>query len=137
MLGKPRSEDLRVRAIAAVLEEGLSCLEAARRFKAGDTSVILWVAVFEETGPTYALISGGDKRSKLKLHRDWLQALQRKENDLTLEAVAERLLEEKGVKTDPSWLSRFFASEGISFKKKAVHANEQERPDVAEAHAAW
>ena len=49
--------------------------------------------------------------------RDWLLALRRKENDLTLEAVARRLLREKGVKADASMLSRFFASEGVSFKK--------------------
>ena len=118
MPGKPRSEDLRVRAIAAVLEEGLSRREAARRFKVGDASVIRWVAVYEESGRTQPLTSGGDKRSKLKPHRDWLLTLRRHENDLTLEAVAARLLKEKGVKADASMLSRFFASEGISFKKK-------------------
>ncbi|MEQ1785267.1 MAG: IS630 family transposase [Hyphomonadaceae bacterium] len=137
MPGKPRSEDLRVRAIAAVLEEGLSRREAARRFKVGDASVIRWVAVYEESGRTQPLNSGGDKRSKLKPHRDWLLALRRKENDLTLEAVSARLLQEKGVRADASMLSRFFASEGISFKKKTVHASEQERPDVAEARVEW
>ena len=89
MPGKPRSEDLRVRAIAAVLEEGLSRREAARRFKVGEASVIRWVAVYEESGRTQPLNSGGDKRSKLKPHRDWLLSLRRAENDLTLEAVAE------------------------------------------------
>jgi putative transposase len=117
MPGKPRSEDLRVRAIEAVLEEGLSRREAARRFKVGDASVIRWVAAYQENGRTKPFPAGGDRRSKLKPHRDWLLALRRKENDLTLEAVAERLLSEKGVKTDPSCLSRFFATEGISFKK--------------------
>ena len=36
----PRSEDLRIRAIAAVMEDGLSRREAARRFKVGDASVV-------------------------------------------------------------------------------------------------
>ena len=117
MPGKPRSEDLRVRAIAAVLEEGLSRRGAARRFKVGDASVIRWVAAYEESGRTEPLPMGGDKRSKLKPHRDWLLALRRHENDLTLEAVAARLLQAKGVKADASMLSRFFASEGISVKK--------------------
>ena len=118
MPGKPRSEDLRVRAIAAVLEEWLSRREAARRFKVGEASVIRWVAVYEESGRTQPLNSGGDKRSKLTQQRDWLLALRRAENDLSLEAVAARLLQEKGVKADASMLSRYFASEGISFKKK-------------------
>lgn len=117
MPGKPRSEDLRVRAIAAVLEDGLSRREAARRFKVGDASVIRWVAAYEESGRTSPLPTGGDRRSVLKPHRDWLLALRRKENDLTLEAVGERLLAAHGVSADKSMLSRFFAAEGISFKK--------------------
>lgn len=117
MPGKPRSEDLRVRAIAAVVEDGLSRREAARRFKVGDASVIRWVAAYKASGRTAPLPLGGDRRSKLKPHRDWLLELRREENDLTLEAVAERLLEAKGVKSDPSCLSRFFKAEGISFKK--------------------
>lgn len=81
-----------MRAIQAVLEEGLSCREAARRFKVGHASVIRWVAAHREDGRTKPLLVGGDRRSKLKPHRDWLLALRRKENDLTLEAIAERLL---------------------------------------------
>ena len=113
----PRSEDLRIRAISAVLEDGLSCREAARRFKVGEASVIRWVGAYEDEGRTGPLPMGGDRRSKLKPHRDWLLALRRKENDLTLEAIAARFLTEHGVKSDLSALSRFFAAEGISFKK--------------------
>jgi putative transposase len=116
-MSTPRSEDLRLRAISAVLEDGLSCREAARRFKVGDASVIRWIAAYEEEGRTGPLPMGGDRRSKLKPHRGWLLALRRRENDLTLEAVAARLLAEHGVKSDLSALSRFFAAEGISFKK--------------------
>jgi putative transposase len=117
MPGKPRSEDLRVRAIAAVLEDGLSRREAARRFKVGDASVIRWVAAYEENGRTTPLTTGRRKASKLDAYRGWLLELRRRENDLTLEAIAERLLAEHGVSTDKSRLSRFFKAEGISFKK--------------------
>jgi transposase len=48
---------------------------------------------------------------------DWLLELRRKENDLTLDAIAGRLLRAHGVAADKSMLSRFFAAEGISFKK--------------------
>jgi transposase len=114
----PRSQDLRIRAIAAVLEDGLSRREAARRFKVGDASVVRWVAAYANEGRTGCLPVGGDRRSKLKPHGDWLLALRRRENDLTLEAVAARLLQEKGVKADASMLSRFFAAAGITVKKK-------------------
>jgi transposase len=83
----------------------------------GIASAIRWVKTFEETERTEALPTGGDRRSVLKPHRGWLLELRRKENDLTLDAIAERLLRSHGVEADKSMLSRFFAAEGISFKK--------------------
>jgi len=129
-------EALRIRVIKAVVEDGLSRNEAARIFRVGIASAIRWVKAFEETRRTAALPVGGDRRSVLKPHRDWLLELRRKENDLTLDAIAERLLRTHGVEADKSMLSRFFATEGISFKK-TVHASEQKRPDVAERREAW
>jgi transposase len=110
-------EALRIRVIKAVVEDGLSRNEAARIFRVGIASAIRWVSVFEETRRTAHLPIGGDRRSMLKPHRTWLLELRRKENDLTLDAIAERLLRAHGVKADKSMLSRFFATEGISFKK--------------------
>lgn len=118
MPGKPRSEDLRVRAIGSVLEDGLSRREAARRFKVGDASVIRWVKTFTEEGRTRPLQGSRGKASRLAAHRDWRLDLREAENDLTLDAISERLLAEHGVVSDKSMLSRFFKAEGISFKKK-------------------
>jgi transposase len=117
MPGKPRSEDLRVRVICAVVEAGLSRRAAARRFMVSEASAVRWVAAYKETGRTKPLAMGGDHRSVLKAERDWLLRLRREENDLTLEAIATRLLAERGVRADASMLSRFFKAEGISFKK--------------------
>jgi transposase len=108
-------EALRIRVIKAVVEDGLSRNEAARIFLVGIASAIRWVSAFDETRRTAPLPTGGDRRSVLKPHRDWLLELRR--NDLTLDTIAERLLRTHGVEADKSMLSRFFASEGISFKK--------------------
>ena len=102
-------EALRIRVIKAVVEDGLSRNEAARIFRVGIASAIRWVNAFEETRRTAPLPTGGDRRSVLELRR--------KENDLTLDAITERLLRTHGVEADKSMLSRFFAAEGISFKK--------------------
>ena len=110
-------EALRIRVIKAVVEDGLSRNKAARIFRVGIASAIRWVSAFEQTQRTAALPTGGDRRSVLKPHRNWLLELRRKENDLTLDAIADRLLRTHGVKADKSMLSRFFAAEGISFKK--------------------
>lgn len=129
-------EALRIRVIKAVVEDGLSRNEAARIFRVGIASAIRWVSAFEQTRRTAPLPTGGDRRSVLKPHRTWLLELRRKENDLTLDAIAERLLRTHGVKADKSMLSRFFAAEEVSFKK-TVRASEQDRPDVAERRQAW
>lgn len=110
-------EALRVRVIKAVVEDGYSRNEAARIFRVGIASAIRWVSAFEEERRTAPLPTGGDRRSTLKRRRDWLLALRRKENDLTLDQIAARLFKVHGVKADKSMLSRFFAAEGISFKK--------------------
>ena len=112
-----RSEDLRIRVIAAVAEDGLSRRAAARRFKVSEASAVRWVAAFNETGRRARLPMGGDRRSVLKAHREWLLSLRLNENDLTLATIAARLLAEHGVKADASMLSRFFKAEGVSFKK--------------------
>jgi putative transposase len=106
-----------MRVIEAVEEEGLSRRQAARRFKVGVSSAIRWIDAYRREKRTQARPMGGDRRSVLKPERDWLLALIAAENDLTLEAVAARLLAERGVKADASMLSRFFKAEGISFKK--------------------
>jgi hypothetical protein len=63
----------------------------------------------------------------LKPHRDWLLELRRKESDLTLDAIAERLLRAHGVAVDKSMLSRFFAAEeGVG-----PHGARKPRGDVA------
>jgi putative transposase len=111
------SEDLRIRVIAAVLEDGLSRNEAARVYRVGVASVIRWVDAHDEDGRVGPLPMGGDRRSVLKPYREWLLALRRAENDLTLDELCARLWVEHGVKADKSMLSRFFAAEGVSFKK--------------------
>ncbi|WP_091881219.1 IS630 family transposase [Bradyrhizobium sp. Rc2d] len=129
-------EALRIRVIKAVVEDGLSRNEAARIFRVGIASAIRWVKAFEETQRTAALPTGGDRRSVLKPHRDWLLELRRKENDLTLDAIAERLLRRHGVEADKSMLSRFLPVRALA-SKKTVHASEQDRPDVVERRQAW
>jgi putative transposase len=114
---KPYSEDLRERVITAVEEGELSRREAARRYRVSPSSAVKWVEQFERTGRMKPRPMGGDRRSVLKPVRDWLLKLIEKEPDLTLAAIAKRLLDERRIKADPSMLCRFFQAEGLSFKK--------------------
>ena len=45
-------------------------------------------------------------------HRDFLQAAWSEKSDLTLQAMCDRLLAERGVKADTSMMSRFFLKIG-------------------------
>jgi putative transposase len=119
-MAKPCSDDLRWRVIAAVEEEGLSRREAARRYRVSESSAIRWVRSYERTGLKRSQPMGGDRRSVLKVQTAWLLALIRREKDLTLAAVGERLFATHGIKADVPMLSRFFKSQGFSFKKKSL-----------------
>lgn len=116
-MGKAYSQDLRDRVIDAVEKKGLSRRAAAKRFGIGESSAIRWIERYRETRSRAPKGTGGHRPSKTKPHRVWLLSLIEAENDLTLEAVAERFLAEKGARADASMLSRFFTGEGISFKK--------------------
>jgi len=117
---KPYSQDLRLRVIAAVEEDELSCHEAARRYRISSSSAIKWLWAYRRTGRSQPRPMGGDRRSVLKPQKAWLQRLIEREADLTLAAVAARLLAERGVKADVPMLSRFIRAQGLSFKKKSL-----------------
>lgn len=110
-------QDLRDRVIAAVAEEGLSRRESARRYRIGEATAVRWLQAVRQ-GRHGPRAQGGDRRSRLPAHEAWLLALIEAEPDLTLAAVAERLLGQNGVRADAGMLSRFFTGRGISFKKK-------------------
>lgn len=113
------SQDLRDRVIAAVEQEGLSRREAARHYRIGEATAVRWLQAWSR-GRRGPRAQGGDRRSRLPAHEAWLLALIAAEPDLTLLAVAKRLMCEHGVQADAGMLSRFFTSRGISFKKKRV-----------------
>ncbi|MGI2909632.1 IS630 family transposase [Tolypothrix sp. VBCCA 56010] len=131
---KPLSEDLRSRVVEAV-ETGASRRDAAERFSISASAAIKWMQRWEATGSVSALPSGGS-RSPLDDHGDVLLGLIAAQPDLTLDEVVERL-SAQGIKTSRTATWRFFNRKGISFKKKPLHASEQNRPDVARKRERW
>jgi transposase len=112
------SQDLRDRVIDAVVEGGESRRSAARRFGVSEASAVKWLQRVTRFGDRRCGRMGGYRRSTLEPHREWLLAAIAAEPDLTLAALCERLAADRDLKTDTGTLSRFFTSEGISFKKK-------------------
>jgi transposase len=116
-MAKAYSTDLRERAVKAVMREGCSCHEAARRFGVGVSSVIRWVQRLRDHGSVAPDKMGGRKPKKLTGHwRDWL--LDRcRERAFTLRGLVGEL-GERGLKVDYRSVWAFVHAEQLTFKKR-------------------
>ena len=116
---KACSNDLRERVVGAV-EGGASCRAAAVRFGVSPSSAIKWVSRWRRRGDVSPDSRRGRKRSPLQAYRLWLLELNRTEPDMTLIEVRDRLSQVQGFVTAEASIWRFFAREGIRFKKNAA-----------------
>jgi transposase len=114
-MARPYSQDLRERVVRAV-DGGLSRRRAASVFGVGIATVVAWVRVWRESGRLAAKPMGGDHSSRLKDERVWLLERIEAVPDLTLEELRAELAE-RGRHVGYGTVWRFFAAEGISFKK--------------------
>ena len=118
-MGKAYSIDLRERAVAAVVEGGLSRHQAAARFGLGVSTVINWVRRFQERGSVAPDRMGGYKPRAIRgEHEAWLR--QRVgERDFTLRGLVAELAE-RDLKVDYRSVWNFVHAEKLSFKKNRV-----------------
>src|SRR5271169_1280308 len=114
-MARPYAQDLRERVVRAV-KDGMSRRRAASLFGVAISTVIEWVRVWRDTGSVAAKPMGGDHRSRLKGERTWLLGRIEAVPDLTLEELR-RELADRGLHIGYGTVWRFFAAEGISFKK--------------------
>jgi transposase len=112
------SQDLRDRVIDAVVVEGMSRRAAAARFGVSESSAIKWVGRFARSGSRAAAQMGGYKRVRLEPHRAFLEGVRAEKSDITLRALCDRLLTERGVTADTSLMSRFLRRLGVTLKKR-------------------
>jgi transposase len=115
-MARPYSRDLRERVVRAV-EGGLSRRRAAAVFELAVSTVVGWVRVWRASGSLTAKPMGGDHNSRLKGERSWLLERVAAVPDLTLEEIRAELREDRGIQVGYGSVWRFFAAEGISFKK--------------------
>jgi len=115
---KPLSVDLRRRIIRAVEEEGMSRRSAAVRFGVAPSTAVELVRQWKATGNCEARRQGGDRRSiRIEAHSAQILALVEARPDITLEEIADHLLEAHGERFVPSVVWRFFDRRAITFKK--------------------
>jgi transposase len=85
-------------------------------FELAASTVVEWVRVWRESGSLSAKPMGGDHNSRLKKERGWLLERIAAAPDLTLEELRAEL-RGRGIHVGYGTVWRFFATEGISFKK--------------------
>jgi len=115
-MARPYSLDLRERVVARI-EAGDSCRMVSALFGVSVASVVKWSQRKRETGSAAARPMGGARRKVLAGERAWLLARIAARPDLTLRGLLAELAE-RGVAVSYGAVWAFFASEGITFKKK-------------------
>ncbi len=115
-MGKPISADLRQRVCDAV-SEGLSCRQAATRFKVSASRAIRWVCRLSTHGSFAASPQGGDQKSgRIEAQAAFILDQVAQKPDITL-AELQGLLSALGLDVGIGTLWRFFDRRQISFKK--------------------
>jgi transposase len=96
---------------------GRSCRATAALFGVSVASVVKWSQRFRATGSAAAYKMGGWRQLLLKSEREWLLARIAEKPDLTLRGMVAELAA-RGTPASYGAVWRFFAREGITFKKK-------------------
>ncbi len=98
-MGKPYSTDLRERAVAAVLQGGLSRHRAAAQFGVAVSTVVNWVRRFQDTGSVARGKMGGHKPKAIRGEHEVFLARRVREGGFTLRGLVTELAE-RGLKVD-------------------------------------
>ena len=129
-LGEPRpgkavGEDLRRRAVAAVLERGMSLREAALKFEVGVGSVYRWVQRYRERGNVRA-----DPRrrppSRIEQERERVFRLLKQRPKLTIPALRAALAAE-GLTVCAATVQRFLERHGLQRKERLAARRKRAR----------
>lgn len=117
-MGKPYSDDLRGRVIAAMCR-GMTCREAGEVFNLAPSTTGNWYRRFLQTKSYSAHAMGGDQRSKLNGEAEWIASILAKTPDLTLTDVRHKL-SGRGIKVGYSSVWRTVHRLGLRFKKNDI-----------------
>ncbi len=114
---RPYSADLRERVLSSVWSGG-AVRGVAAQFGVSPSFVSKLGSRYKRTGSVVPDPQGGDHRSeRIEAHADWLLGRVEETPDITLaELCAE--LKDRGFKTVPSTVWRFFDRHGLTFKKR-------------------
>ena len=116
-MARPLSIDLGERAVAAVLEGGLSRHRVAARFGVAPSTVINWVRRLQETGSVAPGQMGGHKPKAIAGEHCVFLMQRIRDREFTLRGLVAEL-SGRGLKVDYRSVWNFVHAEKLSFKKK-------------------
>lgn len=118
-MGVCRSDDLRLRVVAAVAQ-GSSRRAASERFSVSASSAIRWTdRAAREGSPAPRKQGRPAGKGPLADHRDYLVAAVEATPDITMPELAIRLLADRGVAAAAASISRLLCRAGFTYKKTA------------------
>src|SRR5271157_5234424 len=115
-MGKPYSDDLRERVVAAI-EAGHTRVKVAKRYNMALSTVGGFIKRKRETGSVSPDKFGGYKTFSLEPHTDLVKKLVAEQPDSTLAELQARL-EKRKVKVSQSGIFRFLRHLKLTFKKR-------------------
>jgi transposase len=116
-MGKPYSQDLRERVVAA-LESGMSTAQAAARFSIGKATAGTWGRLKRAQGDVRPAKQGKPRGSVLDVHEAFILGVLRNKPDTTLEEMADRLAAECGVRVVWTAVWKFLDRRDMTHKKR-------------------
>lgn len=134
-MGKPYSDDLRDRVVAA-MADGRSCRDVGSTFDVAPSTAGNWYRRYRRTSSYAARPMGGDRRSKLTEQAGWIAGRLAQAAELTLGEVRDDLAK-RGIEVSYASVWRTVRRLGLRPKKRTIFATEQDRPDVAVARDIW
>ena len=117
-MGKPYSEDLRVRIVGAG-QEGITIPEIAEQLGVSISSVVRFRRLHRETGSVSPAKFGGYKQYALAAHEELVRRLVAEQPDITL-AELKAVLAKRKVAVGQSSISRFLHHFEIALQKKSA-----------------
>lgn len=120
-MAKALSNDLRIRLITAIEQQGMSCHAAAERFGVAPSTAIKLMQRWRNAGAVEPRPQGGDRRSeRIEAHAREILNLITTTRDITLAEIASHLLEAHGEQFAPSTIWRCLDRHGQTFKKNSA-----------------
>ena len=109
--GRPIGQDLRRRAVAAVLEKGMSGHAAALHFEVGEASIWRWIRRYRQRGHLLTDPRSG-RPSRIEPERERIFRILEDRPELSVRALRDALAAEGRV-FDPATLHRFLKRHGL------------------------